>query len=192
MSDAQRQTIDEALGEEARPLVLSRLEKVLTISLVGLILSAVSDLRFAPDIPWDLIILKLAGGVAQGSCAIILHIMRGSSWRSSMIMATISWIVACGAVSLNGYYMHDPLMPALLLPVMVIGAAMDIATGSGDGTGGSAVGGSSSGSSPGIGGSRSPAPAPVRHCRQVQVGSFSTAHGKGAITPSGATTTVCD
>lgn len=78
------------------------------------------------------------------------------------------------------------------LALMVIGAAMDIATGSGDGTGGSAVGGSSSGSSPGIGGSRSPAPAPVRHCRQVQVGSFSTQHGRGAISPGGATTTVCD
>jgi hypothetical protein len=64
------------------------------------------------------------------------------------------------------------------LALMVIGAAMDIATGSADGTGGSAVGGSS--------------PAPVRHCRQVQVGSFSTQHGRGAISPGGATTTVCD
>jgi hypothetical protein len=41
-------------------------------------------------------------------------------------------------------------------------------------------------------GSRGSTPAPVRHCRQVQVGSFSTQHGKGAISPSGATTTVCD
>ena len=78
------------------------------------------------------------------------------------------------------------------LALMVIGAALDIANGSADGTGGSAVGGSSPGSSPGVGGSRSPAPAPVRHCRQVQVGSFSTQHGKGAISPSGATTTVWD
>jgi signal transduction histidine kinase/DNA-binding response OmpR family regulator len=124
MSDAQRQTIDEALAEEARPLVLRRLEKILTISLIGLILSAASDLRLAPDIPWDLVILKLGGGVAQGLCAITLHVVRASTWRTSMIVATISWIVACGSVSLNGYYMHDPLMPALLLPVMVIGAAM--------------------------------------------------------------------
>jgi hypothetical protein len=78
------------------------------------------------------------------------------------------------------------------LALMVIGAALDIANGSGDGAGGSTVGGSSSGSSPGVSGSRGSAPAPVRHCRQVQVGSFSTQHGRGAISPSGATTTVCD
>jgi hypothetical protein len=77
------------------------------------------------------------------------------------------------------------------LALMVIGAAMDIASGSGDGTGGS-VGGSSSGGSSGVSGSRGSTPAPVRHCRQVQVGSFSTQHGRGAISPGGATTTVCD
>ena len=32
----------------------------------------------------------------------------------------------------------------------------------------------------------------IRHCRQVQVGSFSTQHGRGAISPGGATTTVGD
>jgi len=72
------------------------------------------------------------------------------------------------------------------LALMVIGAAMDVASGSGDGTGGS-VGGSSS-----VTGSRGSTSAPVRHCRQVQVGSFSTQHGRGAISPGGATTTVCD
>ena len=78
------------------------------------------------------------------------------------------------------------------LALMVIGAALDVANSSADGTGGSAVTGSSSGGSPGVSGSRGSAPAPVRHCRQVQVGSFSTQHGRGAISPSGATTTVCD
>ena len=79
-----------------------------------------------------------------------------------------------------------------LLALVVIGAAMDVASGSGDGTGGSAVGGSSPGGSSGVSGSRGSTPAPIRHCRQVQVGSFSTQHGRGAISPGGATTTVCD
>ena len=71
---------------------------------------------------------------------------------------------------------------------MAIAAALE-ANGVGGGSGGASDGPSSG--SAGVGGSRS-APAPVRHCRQVQVGSFRTAHGRGAISPGGATTTVCD
>jgi TPR repeat protein len=81
----------------------------------------------------------------------------------------------------------------LLMATIAIGAALEVAAGSAGGGGGDGSVGTGSVSGGG-GGSRgsSSAPAPVRHCRQVQVGSFSTAHGKGAISPSGATTTVCD
>ena len=78
-----------------------------------------------------------------------------------------------------------------LMAMIVLAAALDVAQGSTDssaiGSGGTAGSGS-----PGLGGSRGSSPAPVRHCRQVSVGSFSTAHGRNAISPSGATTTVCD
>ena len=78
-----------------------------------------------------------------------------------------------------------------LMAMIVLAAALDVAQGSTDssaiGSGGTAGPGS-----PGLGGSRGSSPAPVRHCRQVSVGSFSTAHGRNAISPSGATTTVCD
>jgi hypothetical protein len=108
MSDAQRETIDEALREEARPLVLRRLQKVLTISVVGLILSAASDLRFAPGIPWDLVAVKLGGGVAQGACALFMQAARSATWRTSISLAIVAWIVACASVSLNGYYTAEP------------------------------------------------------------------------------------
>jgi hypothetical protein len=81
----------------------------------------------------------------------------------------------------------EKLLP-WLLSIMAIAAALE-ANGVGGGSGGPSDGPSSG--SAGVGGSRS-TPAPVRHCRQVQVGSFSTAHGRGAISPGGATTTVCD
>jgi TPR repeat protein len=77
-----------------------------------------------------------------------------------------------------------------LLALLVIGAAMDVASGS-SGDGGYTGGGSSSGggSSTGGGGRNY---TPPRTCRQVPVNNFSTMHGKGAISPGGATTTVCD
>jgi hypothetical protein len=78
-----------------------------------------------------------------------------------------------------------------LMAMIVLAAALDVAQGATDssaiGSGGTAGPGS-----PGLGGSRGSSPAPVRHCRQVSVGGFSTAHGRNAISPSGATTTVCD
>jgi len=77
------------------------------------------------------------------------------------------------------------------LALIVIAAAFDVANGSGAGSGSTAGGSSSGGSAPSMGGG-SRTSTPPRTCRQVQVGSFMTAHGKGAISPSGATTTVCD
>jgi TPR repeat protein len=82
----------------------------------------------------------------------------------------------------------------LLMATIAIGAALEVAAGAAGGGGGDGAVGTGSVSSGGGGyrGSSGSTTAPVRHCRQVQVGSFSTAHGKGAISPMGATTTVCD
>jgi signal transduction histidine kinase/DNA-binding response OmpR family regulator len=124
MSDAQQRTIGAALRAEGRPLVLSRMQKVLCISVVGLVFSALSDFHVSAPVPWDLIALKLAGALIQGIAAIVIALLRSSDWKTSIAVAVASWVLACLAVSVNGYYTGDPIMPGLLLPIMVIGAAI--------------------------------------------------------------------
>jgi signal transduction histidine kinase/DNA-binding response OmpR family regulator len=124
MRNAQQQTVRDALHEETRPLVLLRMRRVLYIAIIGLLFSAASDLRFGRSAPVDLIALKLAGCLAQGLCMVLVALVKHASWRASVAVAVLAFTVSCAVVSINGSYTADPLMPTLLLPMMIMGAAM--------------------------------------------------------------------
>jgi signal transduction histidine kinase/DNA-binding response OmpR family regulator len=124
MLDAQHRTVRDALREEMRPLVLGRMRRVLYIGVIGLVLSALSDLRLGPAVPRDLVFLKLGGSLVEGAAIVLLALVRRSSWQRSMAGAVAAWSIAGSVVSVIGSYTGDPMMPTLLLPVMVVGAAM--------------------------------------------------------------------
>ena len=123
MPSAEQRTVKEAQRAEARPLLLARLRWTLYISVVGLVLSALSDLRLAP-VPTDLIGLKLAGAGVQAATAVLLVLVRRSPWPRMAGAAVAAWSVVCAVVAVIGSYTADPIMPMFLLPVMVVGASI--------------------------------------------------------------------
>ncbi len=123
MPSAQPRTVSEAQRTEARPLLLARLRWTLYISVAGLVLSALSDLRLA-EVPYDLILLKLAGAAVQAATIVLLVLVRRSPWPRVVGAAVVAWGVACAVVAVNGSYTADPIMPMFLLPVMAVGASM--------------------------------------------------------------------
>jgi signal transduction histidine kinase/DNA-binding response OmpR family regulator len=123
MPGAQQPTVRDALREEFRPLILSRVRWVLLISTVGLTMSALSDLRHDPA-PVDLIGLKMAGALAQACAALLTLRAAHWTWSRSIAISMAGWSIACLATSANGLYTGDPIMPGLLLPIMIVGAAI--------------------------------------------------------------------
>src|SRR5262245_3198953 len=123
MDVAGEPTVRAALRAEARPLVLTRMRWTLAISVVGLTLSALSELRLTP-VAYDLIALKLAGAGAQAATIALLARVRRSSWRRMIGTSVFAWGLAAAVVALNGWYTADPVMPMFVLPLMVAGASL--------------------------------------------------------------------
>jgi len=131
MPGARLPTIREALREETGPLVVVRMRRLLYLSITGLVLSALSDFRLTPHVPYDFILLKLAGALLQAIAVGLIAVSSRSGWQRSTTVAVGAWSLTCIVVSVNGYYTADPLMPTLLLPVMVAGAGLVFPWGTG-------------------------------------------------------------
>jgi hypothetical protein len=126
MAATREQTVQQALREDMQSLVLLRLCWVLVISVIGLALSGLSDLRFGQAVPYDLIAVKMAGACATLLAVALLIAVKRSSWNASMAAAVVAWGLSCAVVSVNGAYTGDPIMPTLLLPVMIVGSGIAI------------------------------------------------------------------
>src|SRR5262249_53102096 len=79
MPSALQPSVRDAVRAESGPLLIGRLRWTLVISIIGLVLSAVSDLRFAPP-PYDLILLKLGGAAAQAAAVGLLSLISRARW----------------------------------------------------------------------------------------------------------------
>ena len=120
---AQPRTVRDALQGDARPVLLSRVGWTLCISVVGLALSAGSDLGADP-VPYHRIAVKLGAAVAQAGAILAMVLVRHLAWRWVSATAVVAWVVACAATLVIGRYTADTAMPVFLLPVMVLGASI--------------------------------------------------------------------
>ena len=123
MPSAPPRTVRDAFREEAQPLVAGRLRWTLQLSVVGLVLGVLSDLRHVP-VAYDLVLLKLAEAVMQAAAVGLVLLLRRSPWSRMMGVAVVVYSLTCASVVVNGSYTADWVLPTFLLPVMVLGTSI--------------------------------------------------------------------
>ena len=113
--------IRAAVREEAKPLLIGRMQFALWLAVVGDVLYLLKDLHDPRTPALPLVIWKLAALAGFGGMLVVLRRLHASGWRQAATAATVTAVLFCVDIAVRGTLIHEVQSTMSLLTVTMMG-----------------------------------------------------------------------